>query len=67
MEREPFLVLVLTAVGQNLQILADENRSLTVRYVVDDSVDRIKRYGAIRNEGVQVCRMYLGICGRRPR
>ena len=53
----PFLICV----GQNLQILADENKYLTVRYVIEGSVDRIKHYGAIHNMRVQVCRSTAGM------
>lgn len=42
--------------GQNLQILADGNRSLTMRYIVGNSEDRDKQYGAIQNMRAQVWR-----------
>lgn len=61
----PFSVIFLTGVGQNLQILADENRSLTVRCALDDSADRIKQYGAIRNMGVQVHKLIPRECGNK--
>ena len=40
--------------NQNLQILADANRALTVRYIVESSVDHGKQYGAIQNMWAQV-------------
>lgn len=40
--------------GQNLQILADENRFLTAEYLIDDSADWVKKYGAVQNTDIQV-------------
>lgn len=46
--------------AQNLQILADENKSLSVRYMLEGSTGRIKTYGSIQNVDVWVCRSYSG-------